>query len=914
VYDSAAGVVARPIVGLLRGAGGSISSSRNIRSAEIVSVDPASSFRSTIQTFGSITVIPVIFNRLANFCLAHSRKILVVAAVVAVASILSASRLSFDTDILNLVPGHNVEVNEFRRVIEELGTIDYHIVVISLAPEAAPEDYGPLVDDFARRYEALPFIEAVDYQLPDLIEILDEVLPYSTLLMTPDEVERVGEKLTDDAIREAVARNRTLLQTPQSIAVKELVRHDPFNLLPIVLERFRGAGGSFDFDLSTGYYVSGDRSTMLVLARPVRPAQDIPFAREVMETSAEIERSVLEAFERDHPDVPRPVVAYAGGYAIANDDAELIRSDVMTNVLFSFFGVLLLFVYAFRRVAAIGYAGIPMALGIVATFGLAGLAIGVLSSAAAGFAALLAGLGIDFITVLYERYVEERNAGREVPVALRNTIRSTMPGVVIAAVTTSATFYGFLVTDFRGMTQLGFLTGTGILLFLLAVAFVLPSLIIETERKTTRIPKLHLHTFGSERLMKLCMRRPRATLLIWGAFLSVAGVLALQLEFSDNVSNLRAAGNRGVLAQQQLTDRFGQSFDFMMLVAEGETVDYVLQRTEQVTGELDRLIDERDIGAYQSLSAFIPSESQQRDVIETLRRGEETRFDSRRIESTLDQALRDNGFRPGLYDAYMQKFSLALDARETVSIDEIDNDYVRRLGQRFLKETDRGWMSVMYLYPARGVWDRNVPERLLELGNSSPDLTLTGVNLISGVLRRIVRSDAIWSTLLGFAMVFVLLAIGFRSARRAGLIFVPFLAGCTGMLGLMAVFGISFNFMNVFVGLMLVGVGTDYGIYMVQRYLENPWEFPLYAPHTGKAVVMAAMTSIIGYGSFALSHYPGLQSIGYASTFGIGLSGLAAITLLPAFLVLQKKPDPESVEKTIFVDHAVTEDEYRAHL
>ncbi len=49
-------------------------------------------------------------------------------------------------------------------------------------------------------------------------------------------------------------------------------------------------------------------------------------------------------------------------------------------------------------------------------------------------------------------------------------------------------------------------------------------------------------------------------------------------------------------------------------------------------------------------------------------------------------------------------------------------------------------------------------------------------------------------------------------------------------------------------------------------------------------MVMAALTTIVGYGSFALSHYPGLRSIGYASFFGIVFSGLAAITLLPAIL------------------------------
>jgi predicted RND superfamily exporter protein len=96
------------------------------------------------------------------------------------------------------------------------------------------------------------------------------------------------------------------------------------------------------------------------------------------------------------------------------------------------------------------------------------------------------------------------------------------------------------------------------------------------------------------------------------------------------------------------------------------------------------------------------------------------------------------------------------------------------------------------------------------------------------------------------------------------------------------------------VGLFLVGVATDYAVYMLQRYLENPAGFPRGAPETGRAVVMAALTCVVGFGSFALSHYPGLRSIGYASTFGVTLSCLATITLLPALLAWGKRDDRDS--------------------
>ena len=856
-------------------------------------------------------MIPKIFDRLAEFCLRHSLRILVLAGVVGVGAIVAASFLRFDPEILNLIPD-NQKVNEFREVLDELGTIDYHIVVMKFPEGTSWENYIPMVDYMARQYDALPMIESVEYEIPDPVGLVRDVLPNALLLMSPEELDVVRARLTDDAIESAVARDRALLQTPQSGAMKELVALDPLNLLPIFLDRFQKAGGGFDIDPTAGYYLSSDHSTLLILTKPDHPAQDMGFSRSMMEQAAYIERRSVERFRTEQPDVAPPEIAYTGGYAIAFDDAELIKGDVIANVLFSFFGVLFLFIYAFRRVAAIAYAGIPMSLAIAMTFGFASLALGILSSAAAGFAALLAGLGIDFITVLYERYVEERNLDRSMPIALTNTIRSTLPGVVIAAITTAATFYGFLVTDFRGMTELGLLTGTGILFFFLCVAFVLPALIVQIDGRSAKVPRLYLHTFGSDKLISLSLRKPKLVIAGWALFLMAAALLSPRLEFSDNIENLRANDNRGILEQTYLTEKFGSSFDFMMLVAKGDDLSETLERTAEMTSELDPLVADRTIGSYQAITTFIPPASQQNQIIEAVERDQTGVFDPARFRRTFVAAAEKNGFREGVFDFFLDSFENALQPANPLTIEDVDNPALERLSRRFIQPTDDGYLSVAYIYPTEGVWGREVPDSLMAVGDGSEGRILTGVNLVSAVLRKIVRSDALRSTLLGFVMVLVLLSVGFRSIRRALLIFVPFIAGCIGMLGMMALLGIAFNFMNIFVGLMLVGVGTDYGIYMIQRYLENPYEFRLHAADTGKAVVMAALTSIIGYGSFMLSHYPGLRSIGYASFFGIGLSGLGAITLLPAILILQRKPDPEQVEKTMFVDHAVRPEEVSA--
>ena len=154
---------------------------------------------------------------------------------------------------------------------------------------------------------------------------------------------------------------------------------------------------------------------------------------------------------------------------IALGDDSLIRRDVTVNMLTSMLGVLVLFLFAFRRLGLLLYAFVPLASGLILTFGFAAIVLGNLSAATSGVAALLIGLGIDFVIVSYGRYVEERQAGQDLEGALVQMSGSSGRAVFVGAITSAATFYAFGVTDFTGLYQMGLLTGTGILFCMVAV-------------------------------------------------------------------------------------------------------------------------------------------------------------------------------------------------------------------------------------------------------------------------------------------------------------------------------------------------------------------------------------------------------------------------------------------------------------
>lgn len=821
---------------------------------------------------------------LTEVSIRHSGAVLIVASLLAVLAGVATLRLRFDPDILNLVPQHNKEVNDFRRIVTELGTIDQHVVVFQLPPARGIDEYTTLIDEIGAEYERLPGVHSVEWLLPDPRQMMGELLPKAMLLLSPEEIEKVRAKLTDESIRQATERNRALLQTPQGSAVTPLIEMDPFNLLPIFMEKMEGAGRGFNIDVTSGYYLSGDGTAVLMLVRPERPAQDMPFARALVERGWELEARSLARFRENSPDVPLPEIGHTGGYAIAVSDAGLIGRDVIINVLTSFIGVLALFFYAFRRWTSVLYAAVPMGLSIIITFGVATLVLGELSSSSALFAALVAGLGIDFITVLYERFAHERNRGLTVAEALHITMDSTLPGVLLAAITTSAVFYAYLATDFRGMSQLGFLTATGVLVFFLCVVFVFPALLVRTQKDPGDGKPLHVHTFGADRLIDVSLARPRFIVVAWIIFVVICLLLTPRLRFNDSVANFRASTNAATKLQTTVTEKFGQSLNSMMVVAEGPDVKTALARSQQARVALEQIVARGELSSFQSIATIVPPIDEQEAVIRRLREGSGDDFSFERIEAAFRAALRDEGFREDAWDGYLPLFAQSIAPERPLRLEDFSSETLEPLVRRFIRTTPSGVLSVTHVYPVGPNWKNGIPPELLELGEQ-PGITVTGFNLVSQTLRRIIRDDAIRSTIWGVIGVFILFVLVFRSLVKGLIVFIPLTAGAIGMLGLMALFDMEFNLVNVFVGLMLVGVATDYAVYMMQRFVEEPSTFHIHAHETCKAVVMAALTSMVGFGSFITSSFPGLRSIGYASLFGIGISCLATITILPVVLL-----------------------------
>src|ERR1700682_2504635 len=107
-----------------------------------------------------------LLDALASLCLRRSKTIIVISILVAIAAVAGGMRLSFDPDILNLIPQNNRQVNEFRRVLRDVGTLDYHIIALEMPAGHDAHEYDALIDAIAAGYKSNAKIEDVSYKIP----------------------------------------------------------------------------------------------------------------------------------------------------------------------------------------------------------------------------------------------------------------------------------------------------------------------------------------------------------------------------------------------------------------------------------------------------------------------------------------------------------------------------------------------------------------------------------------------------------------------------------------------------------------------------------------------------------------------------------------------------------------------------
>ncbi len=806
---------------------------------------------------------------------AHARRAVVLglAAVVAAVCVLPLSRLRFDADVLHLMPRDTGAVAAFETYLETFGSLDALYVYVEAPDQGAVADYADYVEALAGGLRQLPDVTRVDTGLRDQGRDWGYLADRQLLLLDDPAYARAVARLAPAAVAEQVRRTKDLLALP-SADVKALARRDPLGWFELSGAQLEGAAGLLRVNPAGAEgYVTADGRAQLLVVHPTKPPFDTDFARHLIDAVHHAERGIRNRFAAEWADdgLAPPRFDIAGGHRTAIETEALMRSESVRNTLQSLAGVLAVLYLAFRNWWLVLFGAVPVLLGTIVTLALHQVLGADLSAAATGASAMLFGLGDDGLVLLFVAYRDKLARG----LTPREAVASLGPigsSVLLGATTTAATFLGLWFMSFPSLQQLGVVIGVGILLTALFTLTVLvaglPGASWVARSRDLRWPGL-----------SSWVRRHRRAILAAAAIatLPLAWGLA-RLQIDPRIERLRPAG-AGLALESHITERFGLPRDVYLVLGEGPDLDAELTRHEQVAASL------RDAGGVTNVGPglLLPSQARQAARREAIAR---VSVAPAAVADAVDRAADAEGFVAGTFAPFRERLPRLLDARQDVTLDGLQRHGLDDLAGRFVRHRDGRYVVATYVTARDAAAVATVQSAVA----AQPGLTVTGLPLVNASLAARLPRELTLALAAGSVVVVLLIWLEFKRVRPTLLASLPTVLGIVWGLGALGWAGVVLDLFSVFAILMFLGIGVDYGIHLLHPTVDGTWSTDEALTLVGPAMLLAGVTTIVGFGTLIGSAYPPLRSLGLVSVATIGTSLVASLLVLPAILFEAASP------------------------
>jgi len=612
-------------------------------------------------------------------------------------------------------------------------------------------------------------------------------------------------------------------------------------------------------------------------------------------------------------------IRLTGDVAMSYEEMRDAREGAINASILAFIAVTILLGLGLRSFRLIAASVITLLCGLLLTAGFAAIAVGNLNMISLAFAVLYIGLGVDFAIHLCMHYRNFLFEGEYPDVALTRTIRKTGVALALCSLSTAVGFYVFFFTDFQGVSELGIIAGSGMVISLIVSLTLIPAFL--KRFPVSVAPRKNKYLLPSA--IKKSLRAPeehssliRVSSISLGALALFAG---LRVPFDHDPLNLRNPESESVSTLSDLLENGQVSpYTVEILVSDPEeaaelsrrlkgidTVDRVVWLEEFIPKNQEEkleqiflmemilggiFIDQQNTGAdpptpeenMNALKEFAGSlESHgdlenpvERDLLETVN----ALLDrlSELPERKRAEMLND------LRDRVLFTFRFAMDDLEmSLTADRVESDQLPEpLVQRWKNEEGEYRLQVFPKPEIRSTKD------LREFAHVVKDIAprATGDLVVMTRSGEVVVSAFRQAFSYALVAIILLLLLYTRSIKDTSLILFPLLLAGAFTFGTLHLLGGSLNFANIIALPLLLGYGVNNGIHVVHRARSLMPGEAFLETSTAHAVFYSSLTTLSSFGMLSFSQHPGTAGMGLVLTLGLLYTLLATLIALPAFL------------------------------
>lgn len=183
---------------------------------------------------------------------------------------------------------------------------------------------------------------------------------------------------------------------------------------------------------------------------------------------------------------------------------------------------------------------------------------------------------------------------------------------------------------------------------------------------------------------------------------------------------------------------------------------------------------------------------------------------------------------------------------------------------------------------------------------------ITGGPTLRMTIFDLLKSDAVFTLLVAAGIILFLLFVMEGSYTQGILVFAPLSLGLIWTMGTLGWLGIPLSVATVGLSSMILGLGVEYGVFVLSRYNEERAKnnSQLDSMKTtvfgiGSAVIGSGLTTIVGFGVLSFSSVPMIQHLGQTLALGIAFCLLAALFVNPIFILLEEDYEYWNTQKKL---------------
>lgn len=777
-------------------------------------------------------------------------------AVMAAYVVAGLSRITFNIDILRLLPADLRQVEGLSIFLKNFALPNELIVTVEAAdPESAAAAAAAIAGGLSKHPDLVKSAVARPPWEEDPAS-LSEFLTFLLLNQPRDKIGEIRQKISPG--QAAATLRNTIEELSTSVSPREiaLLGYDPYGLS----SELGGAGGLGGAQKSE--FSSADGKFRVVYVEAARPFADYK------QTDAWLKqiREICSASNAGGA----AAVGFTGEPAFVAEISTGMERDMITSAFGTLALISLIFWLCYGKFAPLLGLLCMLLLTFVLSLATAGLFLRQITVVGAGFASVMIGLSVDYGYFIYQQSLHRTGPVRRLQwLCLQNILWTSS--------TTAAAFFALNLSSMHGLSQLGNMVGIGVCVGAAVMLGVFAPLAMRFRQVPGQTTASRLDPlFASEKFAAIgeC-----ATL---GLVLILLGALAVRgfpgSDFSTSTFRPRQSGAQSAL--EHLCSRLADDRSQLSLIVTGKDEGEVLARLQVARTRVDEEIKRGRVKNYFSALPLWPDAVRQRENLDILNSlGREV---PRLRKTLIECGFTDDAF--ALTGAVFRQ-SAAWQGRPLPLWP--DNGTSRWILRRIARHHDGTFLALGMVEPAPGM------EGALADSFTDEGVYLVSWSALGADLKRTMPREILQVSLGLLAGILLILSIGLRNFRAIVLFAATTALVLACLAGAMALLGMKWGLFNMAAVLLLLGTGTDYSILLLLAIKRNGGDAARARKDLGLVILLCCTSAAAGFGSLAWAGNMGLATLGKTCALGLLIDGIISLFLLPKAWQLWCPRNPE---------------------